>query len=64
MMELKECTICGSEVDDQFLYGNFGIMPVAFCVWCQSSLQSYCDQMFEIREDLEEDCGCKNKKDE
>jgi hypothetical protein len=33
-------------------------------VWCQSSLQSYCDQMFEIREDLEEDCGCKNKKDE
>ncbi len=63
MNEAEKCSICGN-TDEIIVTGLFGMIPVAFCVWCQSSLQSYCDHMFEIREDLEEDCDCKNKKDE
>lgn len=44
MTELNECSICGSENDDQTVHGFFGITPVAFCVWCQASLYDYCKQ--------------------
>ena len=33
-----ECNICGSEIDEGDIVGNFGICPVALCVWCVSSM--------------------------
>ena len=34
------CNICNSEInqDNGDVIGNFGISPVAFCVWCLSSM--------------------------
>ena len=34
------CNICNSEIDQDNgdIIGNFGISPVAFCVWCLSSM--------------------------
>ena len=39
-MEDKTCNICDSpiEEDNGDIVGNFGICPVAFCVWCLSSM--------------------------
>ena len=36
----EKCTICDSliEEDNGDTIGNFGISPVAFCVWCMSSM--------------------------
>jgi len=39
--EPLECSVCGSEVDlegEGGVSGYFGIIPVAFCVWCYSSI--------------------------
>ena len=35
-----KCNICNSEIeeDNGDIVGNFGISPVAFCVWCVSSM--------------------------
>tara|TARA_R100000808_G_C2089091_1_gene110144 strand:- start:113 stop:310 length:198 start_codon:yes stop_codon:yes gene_type:complete len=35
-----KCNICNSEIeqDNGDIIGNFGISPVAFCVWCLSSM--------------------------
>ncbi len=46
-MNLKECSICSSELDedDGDIRGYFGIIPVAFCCWCTSSLQDMVQQM-------------------
>ena len=33
-----EYNICGSEIEEGDIVGNFGICPVAFCVWCVSSM--------------------------
>ena len=35
-----KCNICDSpiEEDNGDIVGNFGICPVAFCVWCMSSM--------------------------
>ena len=35
-----ECNICGSDIDEEAgdVVGEFGILPVSFCVWCHSSL--------------------------
>ena len=33
-----ECNICGSEIEEGDIVGNFGICPVAFCVWGVSSM--------------------------
>jgi hypothetical protein len=37
---LKKCNICDSEIDEDNgdVVGEFGICPVAFCVWCMSSM--------------------------
>ena len=37
---VDKCSICDSEIelDNGDIQGNFGICPVAFCVWCMSSL--------------------------
>ena len=34
------CNICDSDIDQDNgdIVGNFGISPVAFCVWCVSSM--------------------------
>ena len=34
------CSICDSEIDEDAgdIVGYFGISPVAFCVWCMSSM--------------------------
>ena len=36
----QECNICNSEIeeDNGDVVGCFGISPVAFCVWCMSSM--------------------------
>lgn len=35
-----KCNICNSKIeqDNGDIIGNFGISPVAFCVWCLSSM--------------------------
>ena len=35
-----KCNICDSDIeqDNGDIVGNFGISPVAFCVWCMSSM--------------------------
>ena len=37
---VDKCSICDSEIelDNGDIQGNFGICPVAFCVWCVSSM--------------------------
>ena len=42
------CSICDSDVDldEGGVAGNFGILPVVFCVWCLSSMRD----MFEEEE--------------
>ena len=39
-MEINKCNICDSEIeeDNGDIVGYFGICPVAFCVWCCSSM--------------------------
>ena len=41
------CNICdsGIEEDNGEIIGNFGISPVAFCVWCYSSMIDMVIQM-------------------
>jgi len=40
------CSICNSEnTDDDFVEGHFGILPIAFCVWCMSSILDMADQL-------------------
>ena len=44
---VDKCSICDSEIelDNGDIQGNFGICPVAFCVWCMSSLTSMVIQL-------------------
>ena len=37
---MKTCNICDSDIDVEAgdIKGYFGISPVAFCVWCMSSM--------------------------
>ena len=37
---MQKCNICDSEIeeDNGDIIGCFGISPVAFCVWCMSSM--------------------------
>ena len=37
---MQKCNICDSEIDEDNgdVIGYFGISPVAFCVWCMSSM--------------------------
>ena len=44
---IDKCSICDSEIelDNGDIQGNFGICPVAFCVWCVSSLT---DMMIQL----------------
>tara|TARA_R110002110_G_scaffold182376_1_gene388702 strand:+ start:1827 stop:2018 length:192 start_codon:yes stop_codon:yes gene_type:complete len=37
---MQKCNICDSEIeeDNGDIIGYFGICPIAFCVWCMSSM--------------------------
>ena len=37
---MKNCNICDSDInqDNGDIVGHFGITPIAFCVWCYSSI--------------------------
>ena len=37
---VEKCNICDSEIeqDNGDIVANFGVSPVAFCVWCMSSM--------------------------
>ena len=52
------CNICESpiEEDNGDIIGNFGICPVAFCVWCISSMTDMVIQLqgFDDIDTLEE----------
>tara|TARA_R110002020_G_scaffold77606_1_gene195852 strand:- start:4 stop:219 length:216 start_codon:yes stop_codon:yes gene_type:complete len=53
-----DCNICASgiEEDNGDIIGNFGISPVAFCVWCVSSMTDMVIQLqgFDNIDALEE----------
>ena len=42
-----KCNICDSDIDEDSgdIVGYFGISPVAFCVWCMSSMTDMVVQM-------------------
>ena len=58
MEKCNVCNICNSpiEEDNGDIIGNFGICPVAFCVWCMSSMTDMVIQLnsFNDIETLEE----------
>ena len=53
-----KCSICDSEIDEDCgdIKGYFGISPVAFCVWCMSSMTDMVIQLngFDDIDTLEE----------
>ena len=53
-----KCSICDSKIeeDNGDIKGYFGICPVAFCVWCLSSMTDMVIQLngFDDIHDLEE----------
>ena len=55
---MEKCNICNAEIeqDNGDIIGNFGICPVAFCVWCLSSMTDMVIQLngFNDIEALEE----------
>ena len=55
---MHKCDICDAEIeqDNGDIVGNFGICPVAFCVWCVSSMTDMVIQLngFNDIEALEE----------
>ena len=44
---MQKCNICDSEIeeDNGDIVGYFGICPIAFCVWCYSSMTDMVIQM-------------------
>ena len=54
----NKCNICDSEIeeDNGDIVGQFGICPVAFCVWCMSSITDMVIQLnnFDDVETLKE----------
>ena len=57
-INMAECCTCDSPIDEEAgdIRGYFGILPVAFCVWCMSSMTDMIIQMngFDDIETLEE----------
>jgi hypothetical protein len=55
--ENLKCSICSSDFDldgEGGEIGYFGMMPVAFCPWCLSSMLDMCRQLFGIGDDLDD----------
>ena len=44
---ISNCNICDAEIeeDNGDIVGYFGMMPVAFCVWCLSSMTDMIEQL-------------------
>ena len=44
---MQKCNLCDSEIeeDNGDVIGYFGICPIAFCVWCYSSMTDMVIQM-------------------
>ena len=57
-LHVDECSTCGSPIDNEQgdTIGYFGMLPMAFCVWCMSSITDMVIQMngFDEIETLEE----------
>ena len=49
-----KCSICDSDIeeDNGNIIGYFGITPVAFCVWCFSSLTDMVMQLNGIEDEI------------
>ena len=65
---MDKCNICDSEIeqDNGDIIGEFGICPVAFCVWCLSSMTDLVIQLqgFDDIDTLKERIGdLKNEKE-
>ena len=65
---MDKCNICDSEIeqDNGDIIGEFGICPVAFCVWCLSSMTDMVIQLqgFDDIDTLKERIGdLKNEKE-
>ena len=43
---MTTCSICSADIDEDAgdIVGFFGISPVAFCVWCYSSIIDMANQ--------------------
>ena len=58
---MQKCNICDSEIeeDNGDIVGQFGICPVAFCVWCVSSMTDMVIQLngFDDVDTLKERIG-------
>ena len=58
--DVKECTICSTPLNDEeelVVRGYFGILPVAFCSNCYSSIMDMAEQDSPMIEELEEASG-------
>ena len=57
-IDMDECRTCGVQIDEEAgdIRGYFGMLPMAFCVWCMSSLTDMVIQMniFDDIDTLEE----------
>ena len=44
------CNICDTDIDQDNgdIVGNFGITPIAFCVWCYSSMTDMVIQLNDL----------------
>jgi len=55
---MNECSTCSCEFsleEEGGIAGYFGILPIAFCPTCLSSLQDMCDQLRNDEEEMEDD---------
>lgn len=59
--EEHKCNVCSSEFtdDEGGVLGHFGMLPVAFCPWCFSSMCDMVDQLTDD-DDIEEQLARKN----
>jgi hypothetical protein len=48
----NKCSTCGTDLDgSEGIAGYWGIMPVAFCEWCLSSLLDMASQLQGVEEE-------------
>ena len=47
---VEKCNICDCDIeqDNGDIVGEFGISPVAFCVWCMSSMTDMVIQLYDL----------------
>ena len=49
---MDNCTLCDSKIeqDNGDIVGCFGITPIAFCVWCLSSMKSMIENVYNLND--------------